>query len=163
MPRRYRYRRYRSRKSHKYSIETGIIPIPTGTASVTYGSSPAVTANANAGIRKVKNVQIQFSSSAVETNRALLIAWALVYVPYNTTLNEIPSFGQTPTYLYEPSQFVVMSGMYDTENPGNTARQFTPLSRNLQPGDSIQLIWRSNIPIASGIVRCLLRYAITFD
>lgn len=159
MPRRYRSRRYRPRR--KYSVESGLLPLPNTTTAANSGSLLVVASNTVAGMRKAKNFLIQFSSSVTDAD-SLVIAWALVYLPYQTTLNSI-SFSDHPHYLYEPSQFVIMGGLYDSNNPGNTARQFSRLSRNLNEGDTIHLVWRSNVPIAPSAIRCLVRYAICFS
>ena len=159
MPRRYR-RRYRSRKN-KYSVESGLLPLPSGTTAVNTGNLTVVASNTVAGMRKAKNFLVQFSSSVTDAD-SLIIAWALVYVPYQTNPNPI-QFVNHPFPLYEPSQFVIMGGLYDSNNPGNTARQFSRLSRNLNEGDTIQLVWHSNLNIVPAVIRCLVRYAICFS
>lgn len=159
MPRRYRSRRYRSKR--KYSVESGLLPLPTGTTPQNVGNLLVVASNTVAGMRKAKNFLVQFSSSVTDAD-SLIIAWALVYVPYQTNPNSI-QFVNQPHYLYEPSQFVIMGGLYDSNNPGNTARQFSRLSRNLNEGDTIQLVWRSNLAISPAAIRCLVRYAICFS
>ena len=159
MVRRSRYRRHFSKR--KYSVESGLLPLPNGTAPDNSGNLTVVASNAVAGMRKAKNFLVQFSSSVTDAD-SLIIAWALVYVPYQTNPNPI-TFVNQPHYLYEPSQFVIMGGLYDSNNPGNTARQFSRLSRNLNEGDTIQLVWRSNVAIAPAALRCLVRYAICFS
>ena len=98
-------------------------------------------------IMKVKNfrLNIVFGSS-------VSVLWALVYVPEGMPIGTL-SYGQTsaanvPTSLYEPQQFLIASGLYSSAavNSGANAgplRVWSPLARNLNPGDGVFLIWRS--------------------
>nr|ALO65162.1 hypothetical protein [Rat stool-associated circular ssDNA virus] len=95
---------------------------------------------------KVKNFRISavFASS-------VSVLWALVYVPEGLPIGTL-NYGLTPNLsiassLYEPQQFLIASGLYSSAavNSGTNAgplRVWSPLARNLNPGDGIYFIWR---------------------
>lgn len=61
--------------------------------------------------------------------------------------------------MYNPTQNVIMSGIYDSSDPGNTARRFTRLSRLLRSGDGIALVYQNTD--AGGVkFRLQITYAI---
>ena len=95
---------------------------------------------------KVKNfrINIVFASS-------VSVLWALVYVPEGLPIGTL-STGSVVTSpassLYEPQQFLITSGIYSSaaSNSGTNAgplRVWSPLARNLNPGDGIFFIWRA--------------------
>ena len=97
-------------------------------------------------IMKVKNfrINIVFASS-------VSVLWALVYVPEGLPIGTL-STGSVVTSpassLYEPQQFLITSGIYSSaaSNSGTNAgplRVWSPLARNLNPGDGIFFIWRA--------------------
>ena len=95
------------------------------------------------GMRKVKNISIQLSydaayvsdpeTGAIEYIQDQRILWAIVYVPRGSEPGRI---SDTIGTLYTPPQFVMASGIYDTTQPGNTSRIFTPLSDHFFNGIS---------------------------
>lgn len=118
------------------------------------------------GMRKAKNFTcIVNIASAVPTAEvpSLPYVWALVYVPAGTTAS-YPSVDQSS--LYEPNQFVIACGSGDLSS--QALRVFSPLARNLNSGDKIQLVIR--LPFAAAInnkgnvaLQTLCRYAITLQ
>lgn len=121
------------------------------------------------GMRKVKNISIQlsFSSAYFDTQEEVLkytenqqILWAIVYVPKGSepgTLNEANGI------FYSPPQFIMASGIYDCEQPGNSSRIFTPLSRNLNAGDGIAFVYRPRQILYNGQLSAVINYAITLQ
>nr|ALO65150.1 hypothetical protein [Rat stool-associated circular ssDNA virus]ALO65156.1 hypothetical protein [Rat stool-associated circular ssDNA virus] len=99
---------------------------------------------------KVKNfrINIVFASS-------VSVLWALVYVPegmpigtLNYSISGLDSPAGVPNSLYEPQQYLIASGLYSSAavNSGANAgplRVWSPLARNLNPGDGIFFIWRA--------------------
>ena len=79
------------------------------------------------------------------------VLWALVYVPEGLpigTLNTGTTVTSPASSLYEPQQFLITSGIYSSaaSNSGTNAgplRVWSPLARNLNPGDGIFFIWRA--------------------
>lgn len=119
------------------------------------------------------------------------IIWAVVYVPQGTDANRM--FSQTNTsnmIVYEPNQFVLGSGVipdagtdfinenkeseeatFDRRpNAGNVTRLRVPLSRKLNPGDSIFLV-ASTVNMAypedpvggSPSLQLLVKYALKYN
>ena len=121
------------------------------------------------GMRKVKNISIQLSFSALYFDRTdeqfkstdnQQILWAIVYVPKGSEpgiLNEVNGI------FYSPPQFIMASGIYDCEQPGNSSRIYTPLSRNLNPGDGIAFVYKSRHPLYDGQLAAVINYAITLQ
>lgn len=121
------------------------------------------------GMRKVKNISIQLSydSSYIDAETGELkymedqrILWAIVYVPRGSEPGTIEySIGT----LYTPPQFVMASGIYDTTQPGNSSRIFTPLSRNLNAGDGIAFVYRPLKELYEQQLSAVINYAITLQ
>ena len=151
------YRRYRRssyrRSGKKWSPTTQVINTITGggqssqTVALNHLSDSTANRYSLGPIMKVKNfrINIVFGSS-------VSVLWALVYVPEGMPIGAL-SYGQTaaanvPASLYEPQQFLIASGLYSSAavNSGANAgplRVWSPLARNLNPGDGIFLIWRA--------------------
>ena len=80
------------------------------------------------------------------------VLWALVYVPEgmpvgSLSLSTVPS-NTVAKSLYEPQQFLIASGIYssvasDLGTNAGPLRVWSPLARNLNPGDGIFFIWRA--------------------
>ena len=104
------------------------------------------------GVRKVKNFSIEFSSPSEG-----IVIWALVYVPAGYTPNEL-TFGAQANTIYQPTNNVIMAGMYDPQDPGNTARRMTRMSRLLKAGDGLALVYSSQVDPPN--FRFVLTYAI---
>ena len=119
------------------------------------------------GMRKVKNISIQLSyraqyatengSGVVEEQRIL---WAIVYVPKGS---EPGNLRIENGILYSPPQFIMASGIYDCDQPGNSSRIFTPLSRNLNEGDGIAFVYRTMKVLYPGQLAAVINYAITLQ
>ena len=63
--------------------------------------------------------------------------------------------------MYEPNQFVMNCGVVD---PSAGPIRFTsPVSRNLNDGDSIYMLIRNTNTTASVVYTCVVRYAITLQ
>lgn len=123
------------------------------------------------GMRKVKNITIQLAFdkeyvdssttpptiSVTEDNRIL---WAIVYVPRGSRPGNI---ALENGILYSPPQFIMASGIYDTEQPGNSSRIFTPLSRNLNAGDGIAFVFLPMKDLYTNQLSAVINYAITLQ
>lgn len=106
------------------------------------------------GVRKVKNFGIEFSSPSEG-----IVMWALVYVPSGYQPNALTLTGTpAPITIYQPTNNVIMAGMYDPQDPGNTARRFTRLSRLLKAGDGLALVYSTQNDPPN--FRFILTYAI---
>lgn len=143
---RYRKRRF-YRKKNKWSIEQRpgfIAGNGWTTTSDTYLNRqaliPIVNSTTQEGVRKAKNLSISIATpadiSSVPSNGSFY--WALVYLPEGQTASELSSTGQ----LYQPSQFVISSGIVSAEQ--GKMRISSRLARNLNQGDSIYLLLGTN-------------------
>lgn len=168
MPRRIRYR---TKNKDKYSVEQTVLQTPAlsqwetveGDASRANSHQYAATMVPPTdleGMRKVKHLTLSFSNgTASEDNVPLL--YALVFVPSGYAANKIsvPAGGHA-TNLYDPNQFVMSCGVLDFS--GGPCRIRTPLSRNLNSGDSIWLVL-AGIPDSADSYMVNCRYAITLQ
>jgi len=107
------------------------------------------------GMRKVKNFTLNLVPFSEST---YCIFWALVYVPEGTSPGSL-NVVTTSTSLYEPNQFVINCGIVDPD--AGPIRFFSPLSRNLNSGDSIYLLVTSS-PSSTIQVQGTARYAIAY-
>jgi len=125
-------------KSIKYSNETMNY---INNAEISAGSSfeadgVLIPSVANQGTRKVKNFDLQF----MYENLPFPVAFALVYVPEGQEASSLTlSVSGTPASLYEPNQNVIMSGILPP-SATNTIHYRTRLARNLNSGDTIQIV-----------------------
>lgn len=165
MPRRYR-RRYSTRrplKTVKYSNETSNLIGPLTITSTDTGSqinAPLVSAVNTQGMRKAKN----FTLKLIYGGNTPLI-WALVYVPQGQTPSKLTrGSADTPASMYEPNQNVIMSGfIVPTYQQAQVYR--TRLARNLNSGDSIQLLVATALAgatVTEAPIGATLNYAITY-
>lgn len=169
--RRTRYARAVSNRA-KYSIETSTSNVALTNLAVDgtslYGVAPVVAATTIQGMRKVKHMQVsvclQHGAAAQDIAGGAPILWALVYVPQGQATIPAPA---TSGSIYEPNQFVIASGIADAD--AGPIRINTPLARNLNSGDSIQLTYRllngtvvGNADATASIVT-MVRYAITLN
>lgn len=156
-------------KRNKYATMT-FYAICENPQSPTYKPYITVVNPANIeGMRKVKNISIQLSYDAsyidpedgtvkyIEEQRIL---WAIVYVPRGSEPGRI---SDKIGALYTPPQFVMSSGIYDTNQPGNASRIFTPLSRNLNSGDGIAFVFYPLKPLYGQQLSAVINYAITLQ
>ena len=166
MVRRYYRRTPRSNKD-KYSVEQTFINMPNmsdwtevpategSTIKTRQFSIPVIPPTDEQGMRKVKHFLLTFDQASMG------LAYALVYVPQGYTPNPInyPADGMAIS-MYEPNQFVLSQGVVNA----NLTNIRTPLSRNLNSGDSIYLI--AAIPYSqtgSANLLATVRYAITLQ
>ena len=150
MPPRRFYRRYPKSAKKNYQIMRPYFNVTTGSQNnfVTVINPATVT-----GVRKVKNFSIEFSSPSEG-----IVIWALVYVPAGYTPNSLTFTGPNATTIYQPTNNVIMAGMYDPQDPGNTARRMTRMSRLLKAGDGLALVYSSQVDPPN--FRFILTYAI---
>lgn len=170
-----RSRGYQSRysrriKTVKYSNETtnasGDFTIANTIQNI---AMPLISPSNVQGTRKCKNFELSLSGSPWAGGEDVLtdipLIWALVYVPEGTEPNGIRlgALGN-PASCYEPSQNVIMSGIW----PGNLTSNYkvkTRLARNLNSGDSIYLVLRTAVNEPDGATKTLvvnLNYAIAY-
>ncbi len=150
-------------KRNKYSTMTYLISNgdPTGANYKPYFT--IVPPTDVGGMRKVKNITIQLSYDGLMTGATASdnrILWAIVYVPKGS---EPGDFNENNGILYSPPQFIMASGIYDTNQPGNGSRIFTPLSRNLNSGDGIAFVYKPLNPIIENQITTVINYAITLQ
>lgn len=150
-------------KRNKYSTMTYLISNgdPTGVNYKPYFT--IVPPTDVGGMRKVKNISIQLSYDGLMTGATASdnrILWAIVYVPKGS---EPGDFNENNGILYSPPQFIMASGIYDTNQPGNGSRIFTPLSRNLNSGDGIAFVYKPLNPIIENQITTVINYAITLQ
>ena len=173
MVRRY-YRRHRSGNRDKYSIENTCITASEFAQWTTIAADPEINTQTSfqfvsqvvpssdvEGMRKVKHLTLSFSCPS-----EIKLLYALVYVPQGYEPNTIrfPALGKGVS-LYEPNQYVMSSGVLDFS--GGPLRVKTPLSRNLNSGDSIALVLAASgltaLPTAGYAPIVNVQYAITLQ
>ena len=100
-------------------------------------------------IMKCKYFRIQ-----AVTNQNVLFNWALVYAPSLCGV-KVAAPG-TSASLVEPQQFVIASGTYlgsaATGGAVSPLKAWSPLARNLNPGDGIFLVINSSTTTSTPIV-----------
>ena len=150
------YRRYRRssyrRGGKKWSPTTQVVN--TATSSGSQKSLPIAfnrtgervgTTYPIGPIMKVKyfRLNVVFESSVTAL-------WALVYVPDGLPIGRLNVAGSQadsmPGALYEPQQFIITSGVYTSQGSSGASaplRVWTPLARNLNPGDGVFLVWQA--------------------
>ena len=158
MPRYYKKRYYARGARDKYSVEqqAGALEIPA--ASQAYAT--VVPSTAIQGMRKVKHLTVSVASMEVaQQPNTSLAYWALVYVPQGTVPSTMNITGTAG--MYEPNQYVMNAGVVDFS--AGPVRFNSPVSRNLNSGDSVVLIM-ANISSSTGITyHYTVRYAITLQ
>lgn len=122
------------------------------------------------GMRKVKNISIQiaFNERYVDSEAGGIVKytenqqflWAIVYVPKGSTPGDL---NIENGIFYSPPQFIMASGIYDCNQPGNSSRIFTPLSRNLNAGDGIAFVYKPRQALYTGQLSVVINYAITLQ
>ena len=150
MSRRYKKPIYRNKD--KYSIENRIVQTNTvvnwddvdATDTINSGKQTSfviIPQTDVQGMRKCKHFTLTFTCAG-NTGEFLPLYYALVYVPegYGVNRVNIPKYATTSSVSpYEPNQFVISQGMLDFS--GGPLRVRSPLSRNLNSGDSIWLVF----------------------
>ena len=167
MYRRRNYKRPRSNKD-KYSVEQTSLVTPliqdwqqfeaVGNLTASRQISFSILAPTDIqGMRKVKHFELTFSSPNPDSR----FYYALVYVPqgYEPQRINIPN----PNYaisMYDANQFVISQGVLDFD--GGPLRIRSPLSRNLNSGDSIYLLIATDMSSGNPLL-ATVRYAITMQ
>lgn len=150
MPRRYSRRRSYGPKD-KYSIENRIVQtntLPNWPAIAESGDFGAgkqiayeiVPKTETQGMRKCKHFTMTFTCDSGGELKPMY--YALVYVPDGYDVNRVglPKYNTVSSHSpYEPNQFVISQGILDFS--GGPLRIRSPLSRNLNSGDSIYLVF----------------------
>ena len=152
-------KRYSRSSRDKYSVEQTAMAVGVGGAA--QSAVAVVPASSTQGMRKIKHLTISVSNTSGESVVATAY-WALVFVPQGTTPNPL-AVGtiSSPASFYEPNQYVMNCGVFDlTAGP---TRISTPLSRNLNSGDSVYLIIANPDSTNSLTLACVVRYAITLQ
>ena len=161
MPRRYRVRRSmrigRPLKAVKYSSETYSAAASAAFAANSLYKSTTIPATDVLGTRKCKNFTLTIVTKSQEV---IPMFFALVFVPQGTTASDlnvgktIQDDNLTPLSFYEPNQNVIFQGFVDA---AQVYRFKTRLARNLNSGDTIQLIWK---PLTDFQNACLFAYTL---
>ena len=171
MPRRYRRRIV---NKDKYSIEQTILATPPSDNWNTIpGNAEAETQDSRQysvailppsdlqGMRKIKHLTFTVSNNGTNDSSFPQLLYAIVYVPQGYTPQTInyPIPGGA-TSLYEANQYVMSSGVLDFS--GGPLRIKSPLSRNLNSGDSIYIIFATSV--TNGVsLTAEVKYAITLQ
>lgn len=158
-------------KRNKYSTMTTFITNGSPTATNFKWYFTIVPPTEVGGMRKVKNINIQLAfderyedpeDGTVKYTENQQFLWAIVYVPKGSEPGEINPYANG--ILYSPPQFIMASGIYDTNQPGNSSRIFTPLSRNLNAGDGIAFVYKPvNAFFFTQQLKAVINYAITLQ
>ena len=152
------YRRHFARRGprDKYSVENKGGSLTTASAATNNWFQNAVNIvppTSVEGMRKIKHTTVTLSAPLTEGG---VCAYALIYVPEGYTANALFS---TAGSLYEPNQFVMQCGIMDfTAGP---IRIRSPISRNLNSGDSIWLVVGTTA--ANTVITYFCKYAITLQ
>ena len=157
MPKYYKKKYYYRGGRDKYSVEqqAGQLDIP----SASQAFATVVPSTSIQGMRKVKHLTISVAGDeSVSPGAPGTSYWALVYVPQGTSVNTMSLSGGTG--MYEPNQFVMNCGVFDFS--AGPTRISSPVSRNLNSGDSIALIM-SNSTATQRNIRYVVRYAVTLQ
>ena len=160
MSRRFTRRSYYPRRgpADKYSIEhTTFNTTLNGTTP--QSAEVIVDTSDTEGMRKVKHLTINISTSLNGGASTADVYWALVYVPDGYTANPLNLVAGAS--LYEPSQFVLNCGIFEATSGPN--RLYSPLSRNLNEGDAIYLILATTNTSTTVVVSGVVNYAITLQ
>ena len=105
-------------------------------------------------VMKVKNFRLN-----VVFDSSVTVLWALVYVPEGLPIGRLSTSVSAGSQddaqaLYEPQQFIIASGLYSSVGTGGSSagplRVWTPLARNLNPGDGVFFVWKA-LTQASGV------------
>ena len=168
MARRRYYRR--TGKKAKYSIEQTMINTPANSTWPQFAASlPSLAASRQigfsvipptdvTGMRKVKHFTLSFNGSS----DLFPCAYALVYVPEGYEPQRLNLPEQNYAFpLYDANQFIISSGVLDFS--GGPLRIRSPLSRNLNSGDSIYLLLATYEGVEDFTIIANISYAITLQ
>lgn len=134
----------------------------TGTGSTNIQPIVLVNPISQQGVRKTKNYTLSLYCSKIGENTPPL-QFVLVYVPEGTTPSALNiGTNSATTSLYEPNQNVILQGSILAG--GSIVQRFsTRLARNLNAGDSIQLIIQNPQGInGNATLQTQLNYSIAY-
>lgn len=155
---RYRRRRAFNRK-RKYNIENRPVSFqsPIGTENGYYQNQiPIVPPSTIEGVRQVARMTVTLTATGeIQGNSQANIYWALVYIPEGAVTSAL---FPTNTVLFQPSNYVLASGMNDST--AGPIRISSRLKKNLNAGDQIYLLTATR---EQGEYEGLVRYAICFN
>jgi hypothetical protein len=171
MPRSRRSTRHSARGSgQKYSSETSAfeflgIPGAGGQVNTSFVIVPPTTID---GVRKAKNFTKQANCMwfpAAGGTLPLHLQYVLVFVPEGLAVNNtaISANPAVAVSIYEPNQYVIAQGIFDTDNSLNLR---TRLARNLHAGDQIGFVIHTceNIAVGDAIgIWGNVNFAITYS
>ena len=170
MPYRRRYYK-RTANKDKYSIEQTLINLPPSTEWQEFPAVPelniaqtkqfaisVIPPTEIQGTRKVKHFTLTFSGG----DGSKPLYYSLIYVPsgYEPQRINIPSSGFAIS-AYDANQFIISQGVLDFT--GGPLRIKSPLSRNLNSGDSIFLVFAFPTTDNFQGLFATVRYAITLQ
>lgn len=158
--RRYTRRSYRrAYKTQRYSNETmsGVIDIPLGAIAPDKAGVLVVSTELQA-MRKAKNFKLTMYTDPDVKD---IFYFAVVYVPQGMEPSALNTgTNLTPVSLYEPNQYVIMSGMLQ---PGGNNIFYSRLARNLNSGDAIGIQVRTAAKTSAPLtIPYTFNYAITY-
>ena len=151
----YRKKYYKGPKD-KYSVERTAVVMTTAATAVNglYQSALSVVPSSSTqGMRKVKHLTAELTCGSA----GAVIWWCVAFVPQGYTVNAINSAAGGS--FYEPNQFVLAAGVNDPD--AGPIRIRTPISRNLNSGDSLWLVVGSTS--AETNIHGMIQYAITLQ
>lgn len=161
LTRSFSYRLPRTRYSNETMNSTNTLNF-SGTGSTNLTPITLVSAISQQGVRKTKNYTLSLYCSQIGNTSAPL-QFVLVYVPEGTTPSALSIGTNTATTsLYEPNQNVILQGSILAG--GSLVQRFsTRLARNLNSGDSIQLIIQNpNGVSGEATLQTQLNYSIAY-
>lgn len=169
MPRRYRrYRRTRALRSVRYSSETTsqLTSLNTAATSVTQQPVQLIVAEQGQGVKKIKNITISIAPWILNPPTTNIpwppVDFVVVFVPQGQNPNTIKNITGSNSY-YDPNQNVVMYGQVEVNK---VSRFRTRLSRNLNSGDSLYIIFLARNLTANPLtynVEYVCNYAICYN
>ena len=129
-------------------MQVSMLPSQSGTFQAVVVNQPGGTSVGP--IMKVKH----FQDPRCDRPQTILFNWALIYAPDGIGVPQVRPPGQY-SQIAEPQQFVIASGTYlaspSSAGAVSPLRYYSPLARNLNPGDGIYLVVAaakaSSIPI----------------
>ena len=132
-------------------------------SSVTFNVIPSINIQ---GVRKVKNFTINiegdFHKEGDIKDKSYVINYMLIYHPSGLNIPAITIPAQIPGELFKANQYIILQGIL---TPLNNKIQYSKLARNLNSGDSIDLILinPSSTTDLAGNILCNLNYAIAYN
>lgn len=160
-PRSYSFRSSRTKYSNETMNSTNALTF-TGSGSTNINPIKLVPSISQQGVRKTKNYTLSLYCSAIG-EKSVPLQFVLVYVPEGTTPSALTIGTDTATSsLYEPNQNVILQGSILAG--GSIVQRFsTRLARNLNSGDSIQLIIQNPNGISGqATLQTQLNYSIAY-